>query len=100
MNVVITFDSNVGLNVVTTFLRVNKKTLIQRQSRPYLNVRRTLLQRDCASWGANRPYEIIPSDVCGPMQVPSKGGSRYVVTFIDDYSRYATVYCMENKRKV
>ena len=49
---------------------------------------------------ANRPYQIIHSDVCGPMQVPSKGGSRHMVTFIDDYSRYATVYFIKNKREV
>ena len=35
---------------------------------------------------ATRPYEIVHSDVCGPMQVESKGGSRYMVTFTDDLS--------------
>ena len=40
---------------------------------------------------ATRPYEIIHSDVCGPMQIESKGGSKYMVTFTDDYSRYTTV---------
>ncbi|MCR9067183.1 MAG: hypothetical protein NXI00_24670, partial [Cytophagales bacterium] len=32
--------------------------------------------------------ELIHSDVCGPMQVESFGGSRYIVTFIDDYTRF------------
>ena len=45
MNVVITSYPNVSLNVVTTFLRVHKKTLTQRQSRRCLDVRRTLTQR-------------------------------------------------------
>ena len=49
---------------------------------------------------ATRPYEIIHSDVCGPMQVESKGGSRYLVTFTDDYSRYATVYFIKHKHEV
>eukprot|EP00111_Clytia_hemisphaerica_P023199 TCONS_00068237-protein len=44
--------------------------------------------------------ELIHSDVCGPMDVPSVGGSRYFVTFIDDYSRYTTVYMMKHKSEV
>ena len=49
---------------------------------------------------ATRPYEIIHSDVCGPMQIESKGGSRYMVTFTDDYSRYTTVYFIKRKDEV
>ena len=44
--------------------------------------------------------ELIHSDVCGPMDVPSVGGSRYFVTFIGDYSRYTTVYMMKQKSEV
>lgn len=36
--------------------------------------------------------EVIHSDVCGPMNKNSIGGSRYFVTFIDDKSRYVSVY--------
>ena len=32
--------------------------------------------------------------------VTSVGGSRYFVTFIDDYSRYTTVYMMKHKSEV
>ena len=46
---------------------------------------------------ATKPYEIIHSDECGPMQVESKGGSRYMVTFTDDYSRYTTTYFIKRK---
>ena len=49
---------------------------------------------------AARPYEIVHSDVCGPMQVESKGGSRYMLTFTDDYSRYSTVYFIKSKNEV
>lgn len=31
--------------------------------------------------------ELIHTDVCGPMKIPSIGSSRYYVTFIDDMSR-------------
>ena len=49
---------------------------------------------------ATRPYEIVHSDVCGPMQVESKGGSKYMLTFTDDYSRYTTVYFLKSKSEV
>ena len=49
---------------------------------------------------ATRPYAIVHSDVCGPMQVESKGGSRYMLTFTDDYSRYTTAYFIKSKSEV
>ena len=49
---------------------------------------------------ASRLLELIHTDVCGPMQVPSIGGNRYFVTFTDDFSRYTTVYFMKNKSEV
>ena len=45
----------------------------------------------------HRPLELIHSDVCGPFHVDSVGGSRYFVTFVDDYSRYVTVYTLTAK---
>ena len=36
--------------------------------------------------------QLIHSDVCGPMQNASIGGSRYFVTFIDDYRRFTHVH--------
>ena len=41
--------------------------------------------------------ERIHSDLCGPMPVESLKGSRYILTFIDDASRYAHVYFLEKK---
>ena len=49
---------------------------------------------------ATKPYEIVHSDVCGPMQVESKGGSRCMLTFTDDYSRYTTAYFIKSKSEV
>ena len=51
----------------------------------------------------NRSQEIlqlIHSDVCGPMNVDSIGGSRYFVTFIDDKSRFMMVFFMKHKNEV
>eukprot|EP00794_Sanderia_malayensis_P011569 gene11569-biopygen9240 len=52
----------------------------------------------------NKPVEacgnIVHSDVCGPMPVNSIGGSRYFVTFVDDFSKYTQVYFIKQKSDV
>lgn len=44
--------------------------------------------------------ELIHSDVCGPMPENSIGGSKYFVTFTDDFSRYTKVVCIKTKDEV
>lgn len=44
--------------------------------------------------------ELVHADVCGPFRVPSLGGSRYFVTFIDDKSRRIFVYFLKYKSEV
>ena len=44
-----------------------------------------------------KPLELIHSDVCGPISVESIGGSRYFITFIDNYSRFVVTYAMKTK---
>ena len=46
---------------------------------------------------ATEPLALIHSDLCGPMPTESVGGAVYFITFIDDFSRYCTVYVMETK---
>ena len=43
------------------------------------------------------PLDLIHSDVCGPMNTLTPGKNKYFVTFIDDYSRYTTVYLLHIK---
>ena len=49
---------------------------------------------------SSRLLELIHTDVCGPMNVPSVGGLVYFVTFVDDYWKYVTVYTMKSKGEV
>lgn len=49
---------------------------------------------------ATELLERIHSDVCGPMQTASIGHARYLVTFIDDFSRKVFVYFIKNKSEV
>lgn len=46
------------------------------------------------------PLDLIHTDVSGPMQTITPGNKRYVLTIIDDYSRYTKIYLMESKDQV
>jgi hypothetical protein len=40
--------------------------------------------------------ELIHSDICDAGKT-SRGGSKYFITFIDDYSRYCYIYLLKGK---
>nr|CCA28129.1 putative polyprotein [Albugo laibachii Nc14] len=44
--------------------------------------------------------EVAHSDVTGTLRVKSQGGVRYLVTFIDDFSRLIHAYFIQSKREV
>jgi transposase InsO family protein len=44
--------------------------------------------------------DVVHSDVMGPFQIPSAGGKRYVLTFIDDFSRFSVIYLLSAKSEV
>lgn len=46
---------------------------------------------------SGRVLELIHTDVHGPVPEEAWDGSRYFVTFTDDFSRASMVYCMEAK---
>ena len=46
---------------------------------------------------STRRLEKVHSDVCGPMQTASNSRKKYMVTFVDDYSRSCAVYFMAHK---
>lgn len=46
---------------------------------------------------AHRKLELIHSDLCGPMPIPSTNGNKYMMKFIDDYTRMCWVYLLNNK---
>lgn len=46
---------------------------------------------------ANGLLHLVHSDLCGPMSINSIGGARYMLTFIDDFSRKKFVYFLKKK---
>lgn len=52
------------------------------------------------TFGTTKFLEIIHSVVCGPLNILSKGGARYFVTLIDNYSKWTTLYPIKAKNEV
>lgn len=48
---------------------------------------------------AMKSLQLIHSDLCGPMENTSIGGSRYFLTFIDDHTRKVFVYFLSSKEQ-
>ncbi|GMF20290.1 unnamed protein product [Phytophthora lilii] len=49
---------------------------------------------------SNAPFDIVYSDVMGPLKPKSKGEAQYIVTFIDAFSRFVQVYLIASKNLV
>ena len=49
---------------------------------------------------AKEPLQLVCSDVCGSLNVQARGGYKYFVSFIDDYSRYGYIYLVRQKSKI
>ena len=49
------------------------------------------------NYRAEKPLELVHSNVFGPVKQSSISGNRYMITFIDDYSRYVWVNFMKEK---
>ena len=52
------------------------------------------------SWRVKIPLHLVHRDLMGPLEHPSISGFRYVLTFIDDYSRRIWVYFLKQKNEV
>uniref|UniRef100_A0ABD2WHF7 CCHC-type domain-containing protein n=1 Tax=Trichogramma kaykai TaxID=54128 RepID=A0ABD2WHF7_9HYME len=47
---------------------------------------------------SDRPLHTVHTDTMGPISPNSfPGNNRWIIVFIDDFSRYARVYCVKNK---
>lgn len=54
----------------------------------------------CPERRATRVLELIHTDVCGPVTPVGHDGSRYYVSFIDDWSRFTIIYTVRSKNQV
>ncbi|CDF39891.1 unnamed protein product [Chondrus crispus] len=49
---------------------------------------RSVIPKQRSSSRAQNCLDLVHSDVCGPLEVQSIGGSRYFITFVDDHSNW------------
>jgi hypothetical protein len=77
-------DRVIGLPTISSKIEVCEHCLTGRQHRQPLP--KQSLSR------ASKPGKKLHSDLMGPLLVPTLAGSRYVLVFTDDYSRYSWVY--------
>lgn len=45
-------------------------------------------------------FDLIHTDLCGPMRTMTHTNRKYILTFIDDYSRYTTIFLLREKSEV
>ena len=58
-------------------------------------VRTSFKSKNCVS--TSRPLELLHVDLCGPMRVTGRGGKRYVLVIVDDYSRFIWTLFLTSK---
>ena len=46
---------------------------------------------------ATAPYEVLWSDLAGPLKVPTRNGEKYVLGILDEYSRWVWVFLLKTK---
>lgn len=44
--------------------------------------------------------DLVHSDLCGPIQTQTPSGKKYILTLIDDFSRYTFIYLLREKSEV
>ncbi|OWZ22994.1 Rve-domain-containing hypothetical protein [Phytophthora megakarya] len=49
---------------------------------------------------SSRVLQLVHTDVMGPMKTLSKGGSRYVLNVVDDYSRDVIAFFVKNRSEI
>ena len=75
------------------------------QSQGKLNLYEACVQGEChqkplyplKAIKSKEKLQLVHTDVCRPMQTQSFGGSRYFITFTDDYSRYYRTFFLKSK---
>ena len=61
---------------------------------PYLEGKMTTRPFKAKGYRAKEVLDLVHTDLCGPLSTSAKGGYKYFIIFIDDYSRYRYICLM------
>jgi len=78
-----------GLSIMKVPIKLCKDCLIGKQSRDSFPKKST--------WRATQVLQLVHADICGPMTPISNIKKRYLLTFIDDFSRKTWIYFLTEK---
>jgi len=78
-----------GLPLLKAPTKVCADCLIDKQHRDNISKK--------SHWRAAHKLQLIHSDICGPVNPESNSGKRYLITFINDFSRKCWVYFISEK---
>lgn len=73
---------------------------IKEQCEVCLKAKQTRLPFPKSTSDSNNVLDLVHTDVCGPMQTATMSGKRYLLTVIDDFSRYTVIYMLREKSEV
>lgn len=82
-----------GLKIVDCGINVQCETCMEAKST------RLLFPKHSES-KSTKSLDLVHTDVCIPMRTASPSGKRYVLTFVDNFSRYTVVYLLRQKTEV
>ena len=68
-----------------------KGCLLRKQHRNFLPIRR--------SKKVKQPLELVHTDICDSDEVRSLGHNKYILTFIDDFTKKSWIYLLKEKYK-
>ena len=63
----------------------------------YTKATRKSIPKTCKGEHAKKFGEEVHSDLWGPAPIETKGGRRYYITFVDDYTRLTHLYLLRTK---
>ena len=85
-----------GISVAAAQFKEQQKEVCE----PCIQAKQHRLPFPTSDRASSKPLELLHMDVCGPLEEDSRGGARYLATFLDDFSRLSTVVPITYKSEV
>ena len=82
-----------GINVAVSDFKAAKATVCE----PCIMAKHHKAPFPTSERDSTEALELLHMDLCGPMPMPSLGGSKYVATVLDDYSKMSFVRILSSK---